>query len=586
MSPFSELQLPTTLSHDTWSSFVGQVESLLDAHQNRLNAHIRRKNQPIDAVSHSPLSSIPFGWWRIDGYAPFPACLFPGVTNGILFEPNTSDSRNGALACVEELILFCLAMPGSQATVIVIDCWKLGATFAKVANADRSARVNVITDSTTARETLRKQVADYRDTVARGSTPSKELTILILVDFPNGLDAQACEDLALIVNNANESDCIVFAVSADQARDISDTKKVNSLRTLIDFYFVASERAGGAVVESGDNVLSSSAWEIGKAEKLSQLLPLEVEISSVEFFHDVDGEANHKYLSIIRDRTFEDEEPEQLSSHLYGVSVQVGSRNNGTAHKWTFGNEADVYAAIVGGQSGKGKSTLLDTFIARSLVKYDSDQLRYFIFDCSGTSFRAFDESTSVQYIVRSSSVDQCAEAAKHLETELDRREQLFRAARCADIAEYVTQTRSPLHRLICIVDEFHILYTGKQKYVDYFDTLLIQRIARVGRKLGVHLIASTQTLGDGVRRSYLDNIPLRIALGMTEEQSQSFLSFGNRGASNLRRGRAIYNATNGSKDGNREFDIDLISPVEMTAMIANANIRNATRASFDCLRL
>jgi DNA segregation ATPase FtsK/SpoIIIE-like protein len=81
----------------------------------------------------------------------------------------------------------------------------------------------------------------------------------------------------------------------------------------------------------------------------------------------------------------------------------------------------------------------------------------------------------------------------------------------------------------------------------------------RTGRSFGIHLIVATQSLGDSVRRSILDNIPLRIALGMTEAQSNSFLAYNNDAAKNLDRGLAIYNDSNGEKDANKLIQVNKV---------------------------
>ena len=80
----------------------------------------------------------------------------------------------------------------------------------------------------------------------------------------------------------------------------------------------------------------------------------------------------------------------------------------------------------------------------------------------------------------------------------------------------------------------------------------MVEKVIKIGRKFGVHLLVSTQSLGSGVRKSILDNIPLRIALGMTEDQSISFLGFKNDSATNLERGVAIYNNQNGNIRANK----------------------------------
>ena len=68
----------------------------------------------------------------------------------------------------------------------------------------------------------------------------------------------------------------------------------------------------------------------------------------------------------------------------------------------------------------------------------------------------------------------------------------------------------------------------------------------RIGRAYGVHLLCCTQSIGDGVRSSFLNNIPLRIAFQMTQDQSRSFLSISNTAAETLKVGEAIYNEQDG----------------------------------------
>jgi DNA segregation ATPase FtsK/SpoIIIE-like protein len=116
------------------------------------------------------------------------------------------------------------------------------------------------------------------------------------------------------------------------------------------------------------------------------------------------------------------------------------------------------------------------------------------------------------------------------------------------------------IYRLVCIIDEFQFLFpSADYKTSQFSEDLLVSKIIRTGRSFGIHLIVATQSLGDSVRRSILDNIPLRIALGMTESQSNSFLSYNNEGAKNLDRGFAIYNDSNGEKDANKLIEIDKV---------------------------
>ena len=116
------------------------------------------------------------------------------------------------------------------------------------------------------------------------------------------------------------------------------------------------------------------------------------------------------------------------------------------------------------------------------------------------------------------------------------------------------------LYRLVCIIDEFQNLFTASDyKIQNFAEELLVSKLLKQSRSLGIHLIVATQSLGDGVRSSILNNIPLRIALGMTEWQSSSFLASNNTAAKNLERGLAIYNNSNGELSANTLIKIDKV---------------------------
>ena len=111
--------------------------------------------------------------------------------------------------------------------------------------------------------------------------------------------------------------------------------------------------------------------------------------------------------------------------------------------------------------------------------------------------------------------------------------------------------------RLLVIIDEFQNLFTGNYKTDVYAEDILIKHILRIGRAYGIHLLCCTQSLGDGVRSSFLNNIPLRIAFQMTQEQSRSFLSIQNPVAETLKVGELIYNEQDGLPSENILVKVD-----------------------------
>jgi DNA segregation ATPase FtsK/SpoIIIE, S-DNA-T family len=266
---------------------------------------------------------------------------------------------------------------------------------------------------------------------------------------------------------------------------------------------------------------------------------------------------------------------------LGGIRIPIG-RVAGQTHYFTLGHETDNFHAIIGGQSGKGKSVLLNNIIGKGIETYSSDELRYILLDCAGTGFQEFKYSSHIQILSSTSDVEQAVKVIQFIEQELKRREELFRNAGAADIASYIKKSKSVLPRLLCVIDEFHVLFTGSSRNTGYIENILVERVIRIGRKFGVHLIVCTQSLGGGVRKSILDNIPLRIALGMNSDQSVSFLGLRNEAARDLPRGVAIYNGQNGNLNANKVVQVNFLDEEATEKIIASSNYRNQNSEPFE----
>lgn len=239
-----------------------------------------------------------------------------------------------------------------------------------------------------------------------------------------------------------------------------------------------------------------------------------------------------------------------------GIKIPIGIlHNNKKQHHFKFGNGTENYHAIIGGQSGKGKSVLLNSIIKGGMEKYRKDDLRFMLFDCKGVEFNEYQNDPYVLECQSTANIPTIVEKLKLIEQEFETRRVLFRQHGAKKIEDLYDKGVS-VYRIVCIIDEFQFLFSGDFKIAQFAEDLLVSKMIRTGRSFGIHLIVATQSLGDSVRRSILDNIPLRIALGMTEAQSNSFLAYNNDAAKNLERGLAVYNDSNGEKDANRLIQI------------------------------
>ncbi len=251
----------------------------------------------------------------------------------------------------------------------------------------------------------------------------------------------------------------------------------------------------------------------------------------------------------------------------YGLRIPLGECS-GRPFQLVFGHERDAFCALIGGQSGTGKSTLLNHILAAGMKQYSPEELQFVVLNCAGTGFQVFKDDPHMLLQCNSSKVEECLPIIASIDGLMQERERQFNEAGVDDLRQYMDKTGQSMPRVVCIVDEFHVLFTGKSREVALVETVLVERIIRIGRKFGIHFIGATQSLGSGVRRSLLDNIRLRIALGMTEDQSVAFLGTRNKAAANLPRFHAVYNDNNGDPASNRLIRFPYLSQEQILQMI------------------
>lgn len=250
-----------------------------------------------------------------------------------------------------------------------------------------------------------------------------------------------------------------------------------------------------------------------------------------------------------------------------GLRIPMGE-SSGMPFHLVFGHERDAYSALIGGQSGMGKSTLLNHILAGGMQRYSPLELQFVLVNCAGTGFQVFKDNPHMLLQCSSSKQEDCLQAIRFIDELMQERQRLFMEAGVDDLRQYIDKTGQPMPRVVCIVDEFHVLFSGKTRDVAFVEDVLVQRIIRIGRKYGLHFIGATQSLGSGVRRSLLDNIKLRIALGMTEDQSVAFLGTRNKAASGLPRFHAVYNDNNGNLADNHQIRFEYLTQEQIANMI------------------
>lgn len=248
-----------------------------------------------------------------------------------------------------------------------------------------------------------------------------------------------------------------------------------------------------------------------------------------------------------------------------GMSMMLGKAGNRIVDLELGNKDSNINYLLVGGQTGSGKTVLLKTLIYSLAARYAPDEMRLFLLDFKqGVEFKQFVETPFGQTplphaeVVSTESDPEFGLATlDYFYEERIRRSELFKEAQVQNILEYRKKTGEKLPRWLLIIDEFQGLFEGNnyREASDKFDDFV-----RQNRSYGLHLILASQTLS-GIRfaadkeSSIFANIPARIVLAQSPQESVKFLQPGNIAASKLRyRGQAILNTHSGDADSNQQF--------------------------------
>lgn len=481
-----------------------------------------------------------------DGFA-YPALFQMRQMVGAAFELNETNTEEATFSLESIVLQIMNRMDPKYFRITLFDPRKLGNSFKNIRrigkvivdSADMKREVDQLFNDSI--RIMNENLATHKDiddyNAATGEI--QPYRFVFISEFPYGL-RDCIDKINTLMNTAKESG-LFFFFTYDPSIDLG----LSSSKMLV------------------NEILSQVAVfrEINQPEDIYQVknVPREAFYNKQHYLkldrYDIDESILQNEVSNVQNRT-----QKKLSFNISeGIRIPIG-KSAGASFFLTIGHESDNYHGIIGGQPGKGKTTLLNNIIVNGMSKYKPRELQFVLVDCAGVAFQEFKDSSYVLNFCCSSNVETCLDSVKYMENLLQEREQLFKENKVTELRDYLSKTGKPLPRVLCIIDEFHVLFTGNARSSAYVESILVERVIRIGRKFGIHLIVSTQSLGGGVRRSFLDNIPLRMALGMTADQSAGFLGFNNEAAANIERGYVIYNNDNGAPRANKLVKVPYLS--------------------------
>ncbi|UEL46434.1 DNA translocase FtsK [Terrisporobacter hibernicus] len=180
---------------------------------------------------------------------------------------------------------------------------------------------------------------------------------------------------------------------------------------------------------------------------------------------------------------------------------------------------------LIAGQTGSGKSVLLNSMLASIMSIYTPDQVEMILVDPKQVELTLFEESpyTKNNHIATESS--EAVQLLQDLVDEMERRYKLFRQNKVKNIADYNKKNPEIKEkRILMVFDEYGAMIEESKEVRDKLEHA-IKQLSQKARAAGIHMIICTQTpRADIITTTIRNNLTARIALRVADSTASSLI--------------------------------------------------------------
>lgn len=352
------------------------------------------------------------------------------------------------------------------------------------------------------------------------NTPNRAepITLLIIYDFPGGMDGRCVDILINILRNGGK--CGIYTlICHNPGVTFSRYESIEDRMNQIGKYCVPMDYKNNQYVLLPYNL----------PIKLPQMMDAQATKSFIDIyirFAEIVKKKGLAFTDILDTELFLRD-----SAHILEIPIGLGDEDAIVSLKLGEGTSHHV---LIGGGTGGGKSTLLHTIIMSSMLHYSPDQLHLYMMDFKGgTEFKIYESERlpHIQLLALDAMQEFGESILQNLVEEMERRSTEFKnAGGYTKVEDYVRGTGKPMPRILVIMDEFQILFDDStNRKVAMKSANHAKRIVTEGRAYGVHLLMATQSTNIistlTLDRGTIEQMRVRIGLKCGEDDARYLFS-------------------------------------------------------------
>ena len=336
-----------------------------------------------------------------------------------------------------------------------------------------------------------------------GRDASLKYQFFILTDFPRNVKMQTVEKLSKIVEAGSRAGIYVM-MSWDMNADFCDQNHASSSfdpqAMLKNMELLFPQDGTYYFNNSGhDDVLNRFKLTLDDAD----IDPTEANVWTTYMNKVVEAAKKDARPSALK-QDFAQLESTPYKPVMSEISVTVGLDVNDKHPVTVRFNSGDYIHAFILGQSGSGKSVLLNNIISSAILKYSPEDLMLYLMDFKGVEFNRYRGIKHTKAVLVDNSDPQMTlEVLRELREENKHRVKLWQKESVNNIDGYnkkYPDRRIP--QILFVADECQVMFkesvgNGTERLIQQEINEILNIIATQGRSQGIHMLLATQQLDE-----------------------------------------------------------------------------------------